>query len=115
MVCDVDGVHAWSHCFGFQPVTVTAVLKHQAYGWSTDWFNVHWDAQDWSWCLGVDNEDWFVAPFTARDCVGAFHIPRGHANTPFAIKRARFIDSINMICKLPGVNGTIGFRSSHTC
>ncbi len=79
VVCDVDCVHARSHCLCFQPVTVTAVLKHESYGWATDWFNVQWDAQDWSWCLSVDNEDWFVAPFTALDYVGAFHIPRGHS------------------------------------
>ena len=79
VVCDMNGVYAWSHCFGFQPVTITAVLKHQPYGGATDWFNVHWYTQDWSWCLSVDNEDWFVAPFAAGDCVGAFHIPRGHS------------------------------------
>lgn len=79
MVCDVDWVHAWSHCFGFQPVTVTAVLKHDPYGGAADWFNVQWDAQDWSWCLSVDNEDWFVTPFTAFDYVGALDGPRGHS------------------------------------
>lgn len=79
MVCDVDWVHAWSHCFCFQPVTVTAVLKHDPYCRAADWFNVQWDAQDWSWCLSVDNENWFVTPLTAFDYVGALDGPRGHS------------------------------------